>query len=637
MTSNVSPLRFVIGALLFGLLIAPTPVVARASSPPLEATIGRPDRLLGQLDEFRNECNEGSRQSSAETLCAPSDLVVDPVSGRLFVADTGNHRVLSWANRHRLTSREPADLVLGQPDFTTNEACDVATYTCFEPSGLSVEHGYLYVFDVAHQRLLGFAQPLVNGATVNRVLDPTSSCNRACTPQGAAVDFRGDLFIADTANNRVVLQIQPSVGTRPGGPVGATILVTTTEDELTANGSCSIREAIRASNLGTVVDSCAAGEGLDTIVLPGGMYLLTIGGQDEDAALAGDLDVTGQVLLRGSGANNTVINANSIGQEGPPAVAGDRAIDIQAGANATIRDLTIQGGAGAQDGSGIRNRGSLEVRSSTIKGNNSGVRNVNGNGGFAGGGVANAGVMSIVDSAVTDNQAGTGGGILNTGRLRVSGTTITRNRAIGSCASFCSDASGGGIRNDGQLTITNSTISENRAIADVIIEGGGIRNAGTLDVEATTLANNTAAGGCLGNLPCIVDHGGGIVNVAPGSATLRSSLLAGNRAFDPQGQLSPNDCAGALVSRGSNILQSLQGCQLSSISPSDQIGVDPFLGPLQDNGGPTLTRNLLAGSPAIDAVQGDCPATDQRGISRPQDGNGDAVRRCDVGAVERTP
>jgi hypothetical protein len=65
---------------------------------------------------------------------------------------------------------------------------------------------------------------------------------------------------------------------------------------------------------------------------------------------------------------------------------------------------------------------------------------------------------------------------------------------------------------------------------------------------------------------------------------------------------------------------------------------DAMLGPLQDNGGPTETHDLLPGSPAIDA--GDsagCPAADQRGEARPFDGDYDGVSDCDIGAVEYVP
>ncbi len=63
-----------------------------------------------------------------------------------------------------------------------------------------------------------------------------------------------------------------------------------------------------------------------------------------------------------------------------------------------------------------------------------------------------------------------------------------------------------------------------------------------------------------------------------------------------------------------------------------------LLGPLADNGGPTMTRALRPGSPAIDAgVAADCPDTDQRGRPRPIDGDGDGVATCDAGAYELNP
>jgi hypothetical protein len=68
-------------------------------------------------------------------------------------------------------------------------------------------------------------------------------------------------------------------------------------------------------------------------------------------------------------------------------------------------------------------------------------------------------------------------------------------------------------------------------------------------------------------------------------------------------------------------------------APGDLVVANAMLGPLQDNGGPTETHDLLPGSPAIDAGSMDCPppATDQRGVARPQ-GAG-----CDIGAVEFVP
>jgi hypothetical protein len=80
------------------------------------------------------------------------------------------------------------------------------------------------------------------------------------------------------------------------------------------------------------------------------------------------------------------------------------------------------------------------------------------------------------------------------------------------------------------------------------------------------------------------------------------------------------------------------GCSFAGTA-TDQIGtaeapIDPLLGPLANNGGPTFTHALLPGSPALDALTESCPVTDQRGVARPYDGDGDGVALCDIGAFE---
>ena len=91
-----------------------------------------------------------------------------------------------------------------------------------------------------------------------------------------------------------------------------------------------------------------------------------------------------------------------------------------------------------------------------------------------------------------------------------------------------------------------------------------------------------------------------------------SSIIVGN---SDSGGEAP-DCAGSLASGGFTLIGSLAGCSLTG-GTGDLVGVNPALGPLVDNGGPTPTRALLAGSPAIDAA-GQCTGTDQRGVTRPQ-------------------
>jgi CSLREA domain-containing protein len=124
----------------------------------------------------------------------------------------------------------------------------------------------------------------------------------------------------------------------------ATITVTTTVDEVNADGDCSLREAIRAANLDQAVDGCAAGAGADTISLPAGNYILTLGGVSEDAALTGDLDITDDLTMIGSGAGNTTVDANGL----------DRALQITGQSIGQISGVTIEGGnPGSQAGSGI--------------------------------------------------------------------------------------------------------------------------------------------------------------------------------------------------------------------------------------------------------------------------------------------
>lgn len=98
---------------------------------------------------------------------------------------------------------------------------------------------------------------------------------------------------------------------------------------------------------------------------------------------------------------------------------------------------------------------------------------------------------------------------------------------------------------------------------------------------------------------------------------------------------SGNNCRGNPPTSHDYNLASDASCAF--FEPSDVEGVDPLLGMIGDNGGPTWTQLPLPGSPLIDAIAVACPANDQRGISRPQDGDADGVAYCDIGAVEVVP
>ena len=215
-----------------------------------------------------------------------------------------------------------------------------------------------------------------------------------------------------------------------------------------------------------------------------------------------------------------------------------------------------------------------------------------------GGGVANTGVLSLLDTTVNDNSVGTsfseGGGIQNsgTGTMTVVRSCVSSNRAD----------TGAGISNGGTLTVSNSTISSNSGSGSKTF-GGGIANSWKLTVTKSTIADNFASLGGSGIL----------LRFSNASVEIGNSLVKNGISGD-----------GPVTSSGYNLFTSAPGGTFTP-GPADQIGssgspIDPKLGPLQNNGGPTKTHALLPGSPAIDkgsAVNN--ITTDQRGLPRPVD------------------
>jgi hypothetical protein len=310
----------------------------------------------------------------------------------------------------------------------------------------------------------------------------------------------------------------------------------------------------------------------------------------------------------------------------------------------TVSNSTLSGSS-ANEGGGISNEGTLTVSDSTLSGNS--ATGTYGEGG--GGGIYNwnRGTLTVNDSILSSNSStgrdGGGGGIFNEfGTLTVNDSTLSSNAATSGGAY----AGGGAINNyGGTLTVSNSTLTGNSVTAD----GGGIYNQGTLTVSSCTLAGNSANG-----------SGGGIYNHYQGTLTISNSTLAGNRTGFYGGGLSV--LFGSLPSlRNTLIAENFFGAQLSDVdgrlNPAgaynligdgtgmtgltngvngNQVGsasapIDPLLGPLQGNGGPTQTMALLPGSPAIDAGDNaDAPDWDQRGPGYPRIVNG----IIDIGAFE---
>lgn len=227
--------------------------------------------------------------------------------------------------------------------------------------------------------------------------------------------------------------------------------------------------------------------------------------------------------------------------------------------------------------------------------------------------------LALSRLTITGGNAGDGegGGIIvfNGGTLSLSGSTLSGNSAT----------DGGGIFNlsdQGKLTILNSTLSGNSATRD----GGGLFNQiGAVAVVNSTLSGNGAVfGGAISNMT----EGGGLTltnSTLSGngidsffSVTLRNTVIASSPSIKncDVGSEEVMDSGGNLSSDGS--------CAFTA--PTSRNGVDPRLGPLQDNAGETFTHALLSGSPAIDAAVAPCPETDQRGFYR--------IGACDSGAFE---
>ncbi len=363
----------------------------------------------------------------------------------------------------------------------------------------------------------------------------------------------------------------------PAGIAGAAVYTPTKLTD-SADGACdvdcSLREAVIAAN-------ARAGE--DVILLGQGTYVLSRAG-NETAAAAGDLNITDDLVLIGQGANRTGINGGGI----------DRIFQVPGGITVEIRDVTLSNGRSGGAGGAIRNEGVLTIARSVIDGN----------------------------STVTGSAgAGFGGAILTDGNessLTVTDSTLSNNSATGG---------GGGISIGGVVTLENVTISGNRSVNDF---GGGLY----VFSDARAILNNVTV---TGNTAAM--QGGGIfaensafIGFAPRAT---NSIFAGNTA--PAGP----DCAGSL---DSNFILLGNGtrCNGPAAAKGDLVGtqaapINPQLGALGLNGGPTPTHALLSGSPALNtgnpaaASSPDaCQATDQRGVTRP------GGTRCDMGAFEAT-
>ena len=303
---------------------------------------------------------------------------------------------------------------------------------------------------------------------------------------------------------------------------------------------------------------------------------------------------------------DVVATFNDLTIQGPAPDSGSQGplLRVEGGASVIVNGATISGGVG---GRGISVQDSeLEIYGGEISGNEGGVYTE-----------GSATIVLLQDVWIRDNDSRftKGGGLwVNGGRL-----TLSRSLVSGNLAMSGSLTSGGGIRHDqGELILHNVTISGNQAKVY-----GGLYVAGDAQLTHVTVTDNT--GGTAGGL---------LDNTAATGATLTvaNSIIAGNHTGEDCYRLG---VVSNLQSQGGNLVG---GGNCPFDQASDQTSVDPLLGPLADNGGVTRTHALLVDSPAIDnGEDAACLTEDQRGETRPLDGDGDGTAACDSGAVEFRP
>ena len=386
----------------------------------------------------------------------------------------------------------------------------------------------------------------------------------------------------------------------------------------TGGGVCSLRAA---------VEEAEALPGADTITFSPGFpnpttFLLSLG----------HLTISTEMTITGRGESNTIVDAS--GDLSP-----DRVFLMQ-GSNSVsvaISDLTIQNGApappsfgggiasgdvavhltnvavtgnAAWDGAGIAGN-NLTLDHCTIRSNTAAV---------LGGGIYGSGAVTILSSTIEGNSAVNGGGGLYViaGTAHIQGSTVDQNSSA---------AGGGGLRvsSGGTLTVVETTVTGNISNSD----GAGTYVEGSFGGGSLQAFNATITGNQCG----IGQAGCGIFLESGGTASIANTILANN--YELSKTSAPNDCNG-LTSLDYNLVLTLANCTITGATSNNIYGSDPMLSPLQDNGGPTRTKALSTGSPAIDKGNpsgctdnfGATLTTDQREYVSPING------RCDMGAYE---
>ena len=381
----------------------------------------------------------------------------------------------------------------------------------------------------------------------------------------------------------------------------------------TSGGVCSLRAAVMEANTHRELTRPVA------IFVPAGTYTLGLEGPETDAA--GDLDVLGRVAIRGAGAQSTTISgANTT-----------RVFEVHPDAELRLAHVTVADGftgPNPERGAGILNQGSTHLFECVLRDNHAT---------WLGGGLASTPAstpspsgqqteVSIRRCEIYGNTAYQGGGVFHTPDNASATLWIEESAIHGNVA----DNAGGGIKTFSSagieaIILVNVTVSGNSAP----IGGGGI--------VSTHLAGVTAA---LELRNCTItdnqsDYLGGGLQADDMLLGLGSTVLAGNSGPPDSPDLHLENVS--VTSTGGNLIGDTTGGAGLPVGAGDLLGngppIDPVLGPLASNGGPTATHLLLPASPARAlSTSPDGVGRDQRGAPRGE-GSDDAgaVEMCDSG------